>query len=290
MQGSEGSRSTVGQILPRMGGMALKNGLILVSERYWAAAIRDRSGVVQVASGEKPRVPTGAQAGTLKGVPVLRGLGRLGETMLVVARAKMNLPGAELPIDVTRVVAALAASAGASAALKKWGPKSPLVQEVGAVLASVVPAVLSVKDSEIAGYHGAEHKVIGAREALTAGVGGLVSAVGNSSAASKEHDRCGSNLIGPLAVTTVATNLLMRSHSRKPSALASALAGAAGIGAAIESLRWSAAHPDSHLSKAMMFPGRVVQKLVTTKEPTAEQLEVGERAIAELLRLEGVTE
>lgn len=40
----------------------------------------------------------------------------------------------------------------------------------------------------------------------------------------------------------------------------------------------------------MMSPGRAVQKLVTTKEPTAEQLEVGERAIAELLRLEGVTD
>jgi uncharacterized protein YqhQ len=36
-----------------------------------------------------------------------------------------------------------------------------------------------------------------------------------------------------------------------------------------------------------MMPGRAMQKGLTTSEPTPDQLEVGERALAELLRLEG---
>jgi uncharacterized protein YqhQ len=51
-------------------------------------------------------------------------------------------------------------------------------------------------------------------------------------------------------------------------------------------MRWATAHPRSPLARAMMLPGRALQKSLTTSEPSAEQLEVGERALAELLRLE----
>ena len=49
------------ELLPRMGGIALKNGLVLVSEDYWAAAIREADGryyasfVVQVAPTPLPQ-------------------------------------------------------------------------------------------------------------------------------------------------------------------------------------------------------------------------------------------
>ena len=42
--------------LPRMGGIALRNGVVLVSERHWAAAVRDAGGGISVASGRKPRL------------------------------------------------------------------------------------------------------------------------------------------------------------------------------------------------------------------------------------------
>ena len=56
---------------------------------------------------------------------------------------------------------------------------------------------------------------------------------------------------------------------------------------ALEAMRWATRHADSRLARIMMMPGRALQKTLTTSEPTPEQLEVGQRALAELLRLEG---
>lgn len=301
----------VAAALPRMGGIALKNGLVLVSERHWAAAVRDAAGIISVASGLKPRVPVGAKPTAVGeqpgGIPVVRGLGRFAETLLVLAQAKMNLPGAQLPLEGGRIVAALGASLGANAAVRALAPKSPLVQEVGGALAAFVPAVIALKNSPISGYHGAEHKVIGGREAMarvrsvaaaagsaaatlreTAPLrGGSAAASAASNAASKEHDRCGSNLVGPYLLATVATNLLARGRTGRKTPAASAVAGAASLGIALEALRWATTHGDNILAKIMLYPGRILQKQLTTSEPTADQLEVGERAMEELLRLEG---
>lgn len=279
---------------PRMGGMALRNGLLFVSERHWAAAVRDAAGVIRVASGIKPHVPSGSGRDGSGGVPVLTGLGRLAETFLVVAKAKADLPAAKLPIDVRRLAAALAASLGATAAIKALAPKSPVVQEVGAALASFIPAVVTLKNSPVTGYHGAEHKVIGAREAVARRMASPLAGgvdptnIVDSLGASKEHDRCGSNLVGPLLAATVVTNLLARNRAGRKTPAASAVASVASLAIAMEAFRWSSAHKDSVVSKALLLPGRMLQRMVTTKEPTPEQLEVGERAMSELLRLEGL--
>jgi uncharacterized protein YqhQ len=55
----------------------------------------------------------------------------------------------------------------------------------------------------------------------------------------------------------------------------------------LEALRWATNHGDNIVAKLMLAPGRMVQKRLTTTEPTADQLEVGQRAMDELLRLEG---
>ena len=293
------------------------NGLVLVSERFWAAAIREPGGGIQVASGRKPRLPgsggwnegavsrpgrageshgvspagghvggAGARRASTglgkEGVPLLRGLSRFGESLLVLALVKMRLPGAQLPLDAARVMKALAGSAAATSAVRRWAPKSALVQEAGAALAAFVPAVLSLKNSRITAYHGAEHKVIGGLEA---------GASGGAAGAAKEHDRCGTNLVGPLLAATVACNLLLRGRGRHGGArtpAASALAGAVSLGLALEALRWATRHGDTLAARLLLAPGRAVQKVFTTAEPSPEELEVAERALAELLRLERI--
>ena len=40
----------------RLGGMALRNGLLVHGPTHWAAAVRCADGGVRVASGPKPRV------------------------------------------------------------------------------------------------------------------------------------------------------------------------------------------------------------------------------------------
>jgi len=59
----------------RLGGMALRNGLLVHGPTHWAAAIRARDGAVKVASGPKPRIHA------FDGVPGARGVARLGEAM-----------------------------------------------------------------------------------------------------------------------------------------------------------------------------------------------------------------
>ncbi len=223
---------------------------------------------------------------------MLRGLARFAETLLVVAQVKLRMPQAELPLEGGRVAVALATAFAATSTIRSLGPKSTIVQETGAALAAFVPAVLSLRNSTISGYHGAEHKVIAGREAeMRASAAGVpyTARVGRPSAAAsapKEHDRCGSNLVGPLLLTTIAANALIRGGSRRMTPAASAAATAVSLGAALEALRWATRHGDSLAARVLMSPGRIIQKTLTTSEPTTQQLEVAERAMKELLRLE----
>ena len=50
---------------------------------------------------------------------------------------------------------------------------------------------------------------------------------------------------------------------------------------------WGERHPDSVLTRMMRRPGFEIQRLIGTREPTEEQLEVGRAALAEILRVEG---
>ncbi len=246
-----------------------------------------------------------AQVADFQGLPILRGLARFGETLMVVAQVKMRMPQAELPLEGGRVAMALAGAFAATETVRAVGPKNPLLRETGMAIASFVPAVLSLKSSAISGYHGAEHKVIGGREAelraaaagvpfplgdavAGAGTGAEQGVAGRSAAASapKEHERCGSNLVGPLLFTTVAANLLLRGKSGRMSPASQAVAGAVSLGAALEALRWATRHGDSLAARVMMSPGKLIQKRLTTSEPTPAQLEVAERAMKELLRVE----
>ena len=84
--------------------------------------------------------------------------------------------------------------------------------------------MLSLKNSTISGYHGAEHKVIAGREAemraAAAGVPYVPRRRRSGAAAAsapKEHERCGSNLVGPLLFTTIAANVLLRGKSGRMS-------------------------------------------------------------------------
>jgi hypothetical protein len=310
-RGGAAAADAEAEILPRMGGIALRNGLVLVSDDNWAAAVRERDGAISVASGRKPRLPSGrgrsgragaapkssaarggtAQVADFQGLPMLRGLARLGETLLVMAQLKMRMPQAELPLEGGRVAMALAAAFAATETVRAVGPKNAVLQEAGVAVAAFVPAVLSLKSSTISGYHGAEHKVIGGREAeLRAASAGVPGASARSAAAlaPKEHERCGSNLVGPLLFTTVATNVLLRGKSGRMTPVTQAIAGAVSLGAALEALRWATRHGDSLAARVMMSPGKLIQKTLTTSEPTPDQLEVAERAMKELLRVEAV--
>ena len=232
------------------------------------------------------------------GIPILRGLARLAESVMVLGIVKKSLPSARLPFESGRVASALAASMAGTTAVRALVPRSALAQEAGTALAAFIPAVVAVRNSDIAGYHGAEHKVIGAREEALRGqakkrVGTrrtLARLTGDPTEVPKEHDRCGSNLVGPYLLATVVAGVLARDRRGRKTPARSAGAGVASLGLALEAMRWASRHGDSLLARIMLLPGRVLQKSLTTSEPTPEQLEVGQRALAEMLRLEAETD
>jgi uncharacterized protein YqhQ len=167
---------------------------------------------------------------------------------------------------VTMVTAAVAAKQLNQSRLR------PLARELVSGLLSLAPAVLALRSSELAAYHGAEHISIGRYE--------------HGDGATKEHERCGGHLVGPLVATTVAGNVLAGLaplRLRKP-ARAAAQLGA--LAASTEIFGWMTRNPENVLAQALSKPGHELQHRLSTAEPTAEQLEVAEAALAACLELE----
>ncbi|HEX6601407.1 MAG TPA: DUF1385 domain-containing protein [Solirubrobacterales bacterium] len=255
----------------RLGGMALRNGLLIHGPTHWAAAVRDRDGAIEVGSERKPELAPKLVAK----MPGLRGPIKLAEAMAVLPLARRRLPAARLPFEDPRVLGATAATLALTSVLRKRLPASPLregvVQAIGAV-----PAVVALTDRNLAAYHGVEHKAIAAYERGAADV----------AAVPKEHDRCGSNLVVPMMLLSAGGTVLLERLVEKPSNAARAGVGLGGASLAVEMFAWSDRHHGEPLAEAFHTPGREIQRHLATKEPTPEQLEVGIAALNEILRVE----
>src|SRR5437764_1991737 len=173
----------------RLGGMALRNGLLVHGPTHWAAAVETADGQIKVASGPKPRVAPRA----VERVPGLRGVAKLAEAMAVIPLVKRALPEAKLPMQDMRTLASMGAVTLTAHAIKRPGVARTAGREAAVALLSVVPAMLALRRGDLASWHGVEHKSIAAYEQD-----------GEVQAAAKEHDRCGSHLVAPLLSTTVA--------------------------------------------------------------------------------------
>ena len=252
----------------RLGGMALRNGLLVHGPTHWAAAVRTKDGEVKVASGRKPSV-----GGTFDRVPGLRGVARLAEAFAVIPLVKRALPEARLPMQDARTLGTMAAAAAAGRALRQTGPRT-IARETGVALISLAPALLALRQGELASWHGVEHKAIAAYEQD-----------GDTADAAKEHDRCGSNLVAPMLAATAAGSVAVRKAGlRGPAAEGAVALGSLAV--AVEVFGWSERHAETNLAKALRRPGYELQRLIGTREPTDAQIEVGQAALAEILRRE----
>src|SRR5215467_15324728 len=102
----------------RLGGMALRNGLLIHGPTHWAAAVRDRDGRIEVASERKPELAPGLVAK----VPGLRGPVKLAEAMLVLPLVRRRMRSARLPFEDARVVTATAATLAISSIWRRSRP------------------------------------------------------------------------------------------------------------------------------------------------------------------------
>jgi uncharacterized protein YqhQ len=250
----------------RLGGMALPNGVLVHGPSSWACAVRLPDGELRVASAYKRFRASDVER------PLLRGPARLAEVFAFLPAVRRALPEARLPFERPRILAAMLGSAVVVRVVRTSDSIGPLAKELAAGLVSLAPAVLALRGSELAAYHGAEHVSIGSYE--------------HGEERQKEHERCGSHLVGPLLLTTAVGNAFA---SRAPERLRSPARLAASAGAlalSTEIFGWMVRNPDQPLARALAWPGHELQHRLATAEPTPEQLEVAEAALQACLELE----
>ena len=249
----------------RLGGMALANGVLVHGPNAWACAVRLPDGTLKQVSGLKRFRASGVEQ------PLLRGPARVLEVFALLPEVRRRLPEARLPFERPAVMAAMAAGAAVTQVVRR-SALGPAAKELVSGLASLAPAAVALRGTTIAAYHGAEHISIGTYE--------------HGEPREKEHERCGSHLVGPLLVTMAAGNTLASKAPENLRGPARAAAALGALAASTEIFSWMARNPESRLSKLLARPGHELQHRLATEEPTTDQLEVAETALAECLRLE----
>jgi uncharacterized protein YqhQ len=249
----------------RVGGMALANGVLVHGPLAWACAVRTDDGVLKVVSRRKR-----FRAADVRN-PVLRGPAKLAEVIALLPQVKRALPEARLPMERPRVLASMVGSAVVLQGVKRSGLR-PLARELLTSLLSLAPAALALRGGELASYHGAEHVSIGSYE--------------HGEARPKEHERCGSHLIGPMLLTTAAGNLAAERMPERFRRGARAAGAFGAVAASVEIFGWMTRHPGHPLARALAKPGHELQHRLGTREPSDAQLEVAEAALRACLELE----
>jgi uncharacterized protein YqhQ len=246
--------------------MALQNGVLVHGPTAWAAAVRHPDGRLEVAAERKTFRAAHVEQ------PLLRGPARLVEALAILPAVRRALPAARLPFERPAVLAAMAASAVAVRVVRGSSRVGPAAQELASGLLSLVPAALALRSPNLAAYHGAEHVSIGSYE--------------HGETRAKEHERCGSHLLGPLLATSALGGVLA---ARAPGSVRSTARIGASLGAlaaSTEIFGWMSRNPERRLSRALARPGHELQHRLATAEPSAEQLEVAEAALRACLELE----
>ena len=250
----------------RLGGMALANGVLVHGPKAWACAIRTDAGELKVAAARKR-----LRAAELE-QPLLRGPARLLETLAVLPEIRRRLPEARLPFQRPGIVVAAVGSATVVRTVRESDRLGPAARELLSGLLSVAPAVLALRSSDLAAYHGAEHISIGSYE--------------HGERRPREHERCGTHLLGPLLATSAAGNVLAALapwHLRRAARVGAQLAA---LAASTEIFGWMVRNPERRLARWLARPGHELQHRLATAEPTPDQVEVAEAALRACLELE----
>lgn len=249
--------------------MALANGVLVHGPNAWACAVRLPDGTLKQASALKRFRAARVEQ------PLLRGPARVLEVFALLPEVRRRLPESRFPFERPTVIAAMVAGAAMTQLIRR-SALGPAAKEVVAGVASLVPATVALRGTALAAYHGAEHISIGTYE--------------HGEPREKEHERCGSHLVGPLLVTMAVGNSLAAKapeHLRGPARLAASFGA---LATATEVFSWMTRHPDSRLTKLLAKPGHELQHRLATEDPSPEQLEVAETALVECLRLEKTVE
>jgi uncharacterized protein YqhQ len=241
--------------LPRLGGMARADGVVIVSERFWAFAGVDGS----LREGRMPRPPR-----TLRAVPLVRGLVRLFASLSPLFRRTGVARRRERRLLLLAVLApfGLAFAPG-------WLSLAAGVAITGALFAWLIRGRTLF-------LHGAEHRAIAAAELRR-----LRSAWSGVTRPSRFSARCGTNFAALAMPLVVAGERLWP----LPTAAFTPVAVTV-LALALTTELWQLVQASSHRAlRTLLLPGLALQR-VTTREPKLEETRVALRAVASVVRRE----
>ena len=241
--------------LPRLGGMARPNGVVIVSERFWAFASVD---------GElhEGTLPSGRSR--VARVPLVRGLIQLGSSVTPLLRGRGVARARERVFLLVALVAPL------------FFVTLPSALELPAGVAATAILLAWLFRGRTLRLHGAEHRAIAAAEERR-----LTDSWSGTARPTRFSPRCGTNFAALALPVTACFDALW------PYAAAPAAAGLliAIVSLAVSMELWKAVQHPSGLLRGLLLPGLALQR-VTTREPAVEDTQVALRAVASVLARE----
>ena len=243
--------------LPRLGGMARPNGVVIVSERYWAFAGVEGS----LREGSMPRPPEALQR-----LPLARGLVRLYASLAPLFKRD----GVARRRERWLIVAALLVPLGLGVLGGPWSTAAAIVLSV-----ALLGTILRGRTLHL---HGAEHRAIAAAEERR-----LAATWAGSAKPSRFSQRCGTNFA---ALAMPVTFLADRALPFGPALWSPLVALVLSLAFTME--LWRLVQRSSGpVWRLFLLPGLGLQRL-TTREPQLEETQVALRAVAAVLRLERI--
>jgi hypothetical protein len=238
----------------------LPDGVLMRTDRAWAIAGADGT----LAVGDLPRQ-------RCRKIPVLRVLTGLGPALLVGLRGGTN-PRRHVPwpmirgIVLAQLVVVGADNLAAAAHLsRRWSPFAGVAIFVLAI--AVFRAATPTRQWR---FHGAEHKAVAAHEH-----GVDLTDTPAVLACSRVHPRCGSNLVVWVALAAI--------WLRPLPWIAQLAATIAVIAVVAEIIDYASRAPNRLPSRLALAPGLLLQRAITTSEPTPSEQQVGCRALSACL-------
>jgi len=240
--------------LPRLGGMARPDGVVIVSERFWAFAGTDG----RLLEGTMPR-----PSGRLRRVPLARGLARLALSVSPLFRR-----GGVTKRRERRLLA-----------LAMLGPFTffllPSPFDMVASIAVALGLVAWLFRGRTLQLHGAEHRAIAAAEERR-----LDDTWEGAATPSRFSARCGTNFAALVVPITFAAERFWPVAPAFYTPLAVSV-----LSLALTMELWRFVHGGRRWARPLLLPGLALQRL-TTREPQLEETRVALTALASVLRRE----
>ena len=281
------------------GGQALIEGVLMRGRNAIAVAFRHPDGHIVWAS--EP-LNTGPHGWRLAGAPFVRGLVVLYETLVVGTKWLIRSANVQVGDDEELGKGTVALMLGFTllvglgiffllplvvATFTTANVEEDLAQHLveGLVRVALFLGYLALISrapdiARVFQYHGAEHMTIHALES------GNPLTTANVRRYPTAHPRCGTEfLVVLIALSIIAFSLVGK---REPLVMVGSRIVLIPVLAAVgyEVLRWGAKHRANPIVKAVMWPGILVQ-MITTKQPTDDQIEVAIVSMQEALAADG---